>query len=340
MPGPTRTTTVEVPAPEAGAGSGSAAATPEAQNKITISVVQPKAPGTGYAKRCALGGDPLVDACSGGGSLAVDAAGTLYLATKTEIRRYRRVDGEGCRFDPDGDPIAMPAEPVRSQRIDGPVFMRSGGPSWRLEATADAVYAFDYLGGLYRVDKGSAEPVCTDVFGYDSLAPLGKKLLVTRRGIEQVIPGNTGRGTKGACTVRSAKIDDKAREKVHAIRGTLYAAAGDTITRYDGATAVPLGEGADVCYATTLVGCGDSVCVADNNCMKLVQLGADGKAMRTMDGRSLFDTRPYALHDAATTPEGGVLLLVNHRDDVKGGSGSGAVCESAVYALPAALFAN
>ncbi|MBA3392062.1 MAG: hypothetical protein H0T89_05425, partial [Deltaproteobacteria bacterium] len=63
---------VVAPAHDAG-GTDAAAA-----NRITIEVVPPTTPGTGFAKRCAIGGPPLGGACSGG-SLAVDAAGVIHL---------------------------------------------------------------------------------------------------------------------------------------------------------------------------------------------------------------------------------------------------------------------
>src|SRR5438309_132592 len=83
--------------------------------------------------------------------------------------RYTRAAGDDCRFDPAGEPIALPAANKRPQRIDkGPVYMRSGGPAWHLVRAGDAIYAYDFLGGLFRVDRGKPEAACTDVFGYDS----------------------------------------------------------------------------------------------------------------------------------------------------------------------------
>ena len=102
--------------------------------------------------------------------------------------------------------------PTRAQAIDkGPVYMRSGGPAWHLLSSADAIYAYDYLGGMFRIDRGKSEPTCTEVFGYDSAVAIGGKLLVARQGIERLAPGKP-------CKASSAKIDDKAQGSLHVRR--------------------------------------------------------------------------------------------------------------------------
>ena len=139
----------------------------ENPNKITISIAEPPSPEKAFAKRCTLAGDPLKTECMHAASIAVDRSGTLYVATGTKVQRYRRSGDEACRFDPTGAAIALPADVDRMQDIDGPIVMRSGGVEWGLRASRDAVYAYDFVGGLCRVDRGKAEPVCTDEEAHD-----------------------------------------------------------------------------------------------------------------------------------------------------------------------------
>lgn len=298
-------------------------------NHITFSVAKPRTPGTGFAKRCAIAGDPLTSDCVGGGEgLVTDKAGTLYLVAGDHVQRYHRADGPECRLEPAGDPIAMPPDNPRPQNLDGPVYFRSGGPAWHLARLGDAIYVHDFLGGLFRIDRGKPEPACTTVFGYNSVAQLGARILAGRNGIEQLALG-------AHCTARSAKIDDKAHGEVHVVGGKLYAIVGGTgeVTRYDGSAKTVLGAGTRICSATGLTACGDGVCIVDNNCMQIIQVAADGAA-RVLDDHALFDQRPWHLGDAETLTDGRVLLLARHRDHTS----EKETCETAVYELPPALF--
>jgi hypothetical protein len=305
------------------------AVAPDAANHITITVAKPRTPGTGFAKRCAIAGDPLTNDCVGGGEgLVADKAGTLYLVAGDSVRRYRRADGPECRLEPTGEPIALPPDNPRPQVLDGPVYFRSGGPAWHLARLGDAIYAVDFLVGLFRIDRGTPQPACTDVFGYHAVAQLGSRVVTVRKGLEQLVLGTH-------CRARPAKIDDKARGEVHVVNGTLYTAVAGSgeVTRYDGTAKTVLGGGTRICSATGLTACGDGVCIVDNNCMQLVQIAADGTA-RVLDDRALFDQRPWHLGDAVTLPDGRVLLLARHRDHTS----EKETCEAAVYELPAALF--
>jgi hypothetical protein len=332
----------------------------EAGAAVAVPAPSPSQPArTGLARRCVLGGAPLATECAGGGGrIAVGKDGLLYVVAGKEVRRYKRAEGttgaagaagsasrtsaagaagsastasaaiRECRFEPSGEPIQMPPDNPRPQSIDGPVYMRSGGAAWNVVAAGDAVYAHDFLGGLFRIDRGKPEPACEDVFGYGSVAVLGKRFLVVRRGIEELKLGKK-------CKAVSAKLDDKARGNLYAIGGTLYATSGSSLSRYDGATPTKLGEGTRICFASSLTACGDGVCLVDNNCMQVVQLGADGKVLRAIDDDKLFATRPYSLADAATSPGGDVYVLARHRDKTNNKE----ICEAAVYELPAAAFA-
>ena len=303
-------------------------------NRITLSIARAKPAGSGLARHCTLSGDPIANDCKRqGGSLTLDREGRLYVVAGSEVRRYRRAaapagdDARECRFEAAGPAVALPVEPVRAQRIDGPVYMRSGGADWQLATVGDAVFAFDFLAGLYRIDRGKSEPLCVDVFGYGSIAALGGKLVIGRHGLERLALGRP-------CRASSANIDDQGRGAVHVIRDHVYTTEITSIARYAGKTRIPLAEGTRLCGIVALEPCGEGVCAFDNNCMQVIQLGADDKVVRSIPGDRLFDARPYSLRSAATERDGGIVLLTTQRDVVGGTE----VCEAAIYELPAALF--
>ncbi|HSK01862.1 MAG TPA: hypothetical protein VK932_11500 [Kofleriaceae bacterium] len=324
----------ERPAPPPPVADGAVAsqdAETASKNRITIGVAPPRASAsTALARRCVLGGDPLASECVGGGEgIAFGRDGTLYVVDGRQVRRYRRAAGEGCTLEPSGDPIELPPDNPRPQKVGGgPVYMRSGGAAWSLVRAGDAIYAHDFLGGLFRIDRGKPEPACVDVFGYRRVAALGKKLLVGRNGIEELKPGKT-------CKAVSAKIDDKVRGEVHAIGDTLYVSSGKSLQRYDGKDPVKLGEGTRICFVSGLTACGDGACILDSNCMQIVQLGTDGKVLRVIDDEKLFAARPWSLQEAVTADGGDVFVLARHRDKANDKE----ICEAAVYELPAAVFA-
>lgn len=284
--------------------------------KITISVTRPKAPGTGLAKRCAVGGAPLATTCTGGSKgIAIDTAGTIYVVNEQQLHRYTA--GEDCRLAPAGEPIALPPDNPRPQVVGkGPVYMRSGGVAWKLARAGDAVYAHDFLVGMFRVDRGKVEPACTQEFGFHTFARVGKRLLAQRKGIEEITLG----GKAGACKAKSAGIDDKAR--------TLFAVGDRIYTKLDDL-------GIRLCHPAAMTACGDGACILDHNCPQIVQLDAGGKVLRTIESDKLFDGRTWSVDGLATAPDGGVYIYARHRDKVDGKE----VCEAAVYRIPPAVFA-
>jgi hypothetical protein len=285
---------------------------------------------TGLAKRCMLGGDPLGADCVGGGTgIALDKAGLLYVVDGNQVRRYQRAPGDACNFEPSGEPIVLPPDNPRPQPLGkGPVYMRSGGAAWHLVRAGDALYAHDFLGGLFRIDHGKPEAACVDVFGYNSIAALGKKLLIARGDVLELELGKQ-------CKATPTKRGDKLRGSLYSAHDKLYLAAGSELTRFDGTTQTKLGEGTRICYATALTACGDGACVLDSNCMQVIQLAADGKVLRVLDDDKLFATRPWSIAEAATSDAGDVYVLARHRDKTNDKE----ICEAAVYELPAALFA-
>ena len=284
--------------------------------KITISVTKPKAPGTGFAKRCAVGGPPLATTCTGGSKgIAIDDAGTIYVVNEQQLHRYTAA--EDCKLTPAGEPIEMPGDNPRPQVVGkGPVYMRSGGVAWGLARAGDAIYAHDFLVGLFRVYRGKVEPACTPEFGFHGFVKVGKRLLALRKGVEEIALGKAG-----ACKAKSARIDDKAR--------ALFAVGDRTYTKLDDL-------GVRLCSPAAMAACGDGACILDHNCPQLVQLGPDGAVLRTIDGDQLFDVRPWSIDGLATATDGSVYVYARHRDNVDDKE----VCEAAVYRIPPAVFAR
>ena len=303
--------------------------------KITISVSKPKAPGSGFAKRCAIGGSPLASTCTGGSKgVAIDKAGVVYVVNEKHLHRYKPVAGEPCKLEPDGEPIELPPDdPTSAPRPQtvgkGPLYMRSGGVAWELVQTPDEIYVHDFLVGLFRVDRGKVEPACTEVFGFRTITKLGKRLVGKRGGIEELVLGKAGK-----CKAKSAGIDDKARDDIYAVGDKLYSGFSKLV-RYDAAP-TELAAKARFCAITAMTACGDGACILDHNCPKIVQLAPDGSLLREIDSDKLFDTRPWSLDAAATAADGSVYLYARHRDKV----GDKETCEAAVYAVPAAVFAR
>jgi hypothetical protein len=322
----------DAPAPDPGSSTAPASAPVAGDAAAVVEKAVPspaKDAPIKLARRCVLGGDPLpADCVAGGEGVVFGKDGLLYVVAGKQVNRYQRAPGDDCHFEPSGEPIQLPPDNPRPQSIDGPVYMRSGGAAWHLVRAGDAVYAHDYLGGLFRIDRGKPEPSCDDVFGFSTVAPLGKKLVIARKGIEEL-----RLGTK--CTAASAKVDDKAHGDLFAVQGKLYLASGSDLWRFDGTTRVPLAADERVCYVTGLTACGDGACIVDSNCMQIIQLAADGKVLRKLESDQLFATRPWSIRTAATSDAGDVYVLAKHRDKTHDKE----ICEAAIYEVPAAAFA-
>jgi hypothetical protein len=324
---PSKSSTGDKPAP-ADANPGSTAPAPD---KPVAPPTKPAPPvAKALAKRCLVGGDPLATSCTAyNEGMAAGKDGLLYVVVGKQVRRYKRGDGADCTLEPIGEPIDLPADNPRPQRVDkGPVYMRSGGAEWHLLRARDAVYVHDYLGGLFRIDRGRPEAVC-DVFGYSTLAALDKKLVIARQGFEELKLGKQ-------CKPVKLGIDDKARGDIYGIRDKLYLASGKRLTRYDGKTPVPLLEDTKPCFVTSVSACGDGLCVLDGNCVQLLQVDAAGLVLRVIDGDQLFATRPFGMNMLVSADSGNLFLRAKHRDSTAGKE----ICESAIYELPAAVFAR
>jgi hypothetical protein len=331
---------VDETAPPSGGAAGAAQglavdatladATPSATDAASESGLHPHlitASSNGVAQRCAIGGDPLKVDCAGTGpNLVLDADNRVYVVTGHAVRRLRRANAENCRYDPEGAPVELPERIERSQRLDGPLALRTGGVQWQLTGGAHAVYAYDFLGGVYRVDRGKGEKVCTDVFGFSSLAELGGRLLVQRTGVEQLVLG-------AHCTARNAGYDDRISGTLLVARDHLYVATTRGLARYDGRTRVELAPHRMLVDSVGLVPCGDGMCILDWSGM-ITQVTLDGAVERELVGFQMFRAVPDKLLGLAAERDGTLLVLARNRDSTPGG----AICEAALYELPAKIF--
>ncbi|MBZ0233891.1 MAG: hypothetical protein K8M05_16305, partial [Deltaproteobacteria bacterium] len=288
------------------------------------------------AMRCALGGDPLVVPCVGSGTLAVTPRGALYVTGDGgTVRRYRRAAGEGCTLELDegfgaGGTLTAPDKPPKPQTLGkGPVYMRSGGPDWQLAADGNTVYLYDLLLGLYRIDRGSAQPVCPDLQGLKGLAIDGGSAVTS-------IDGGTRLALGKKCKAEKLALDPRPRFGIHAVGDTVWGQiASGKLVRYgkDGEAVATLG-GDDafapggLCSTVAVSSCGDDVCVLDGNCQKVSRFTADGAHVLERKIDQLLGDRPYGFSALAPADDGGLWLLARHKD--------GETCEAALYLVPGA----
>ncbi len=333
----------EVRAPAADAapptGADAAAAT------ITLSL-KPSGPRTpGLATRCSLDGAPLGSACRlDGNNLAIDSDGRIYVVDTAGVRRFQAPvadasDAGACALALDtsfgvGGVLTIPEMTSAPQVIGkGPVHMRSGGPSWELAAgPRGVVYAYDFLLGVHRIDRGKVEPACPALQGVGELVFVGAQAYANRNGVEALTIGKT-------CKTRPVALEPRPRHGLFVVGGTL---AGETegrrVALYGAGGAATAQLGADdahapggACSVMAVVACGDDVCVVDHNCKKVPRYGRDGAYLRTHDFAELFTDSPYVVSTAVTGTDGSTWFSTAHQD--------GAACEGAVYRVPPGAWA-
>jgi len=326
-PSPAPTPVIDAAAPAAAAGGG---------GTITIGAVEPVTAGDALGQRCTLDGDPLAIDCHGG-SLAVAPGGAVYVTDQDGVRRYqRRADAATCELALDprygGGEVGFPTRAPKPQQLGkGPVYLSSGGPRWRLVAAGASVYAHDFLLGLWRIDRGKAEPVCPDLQGAHAWAIAGSKAVIARNGGERVALG-------GACKATAAGFEPALRTGVYAAGAAVLGEDGGKLVRYGARGEEVARMGADdsfapggLCSVTAVAACGDDVCVVDGNCQKVVRFAADGTFVLERKARALFAPTPYGLAGAAAGPDDGLYVLATQRD--------GDTCEGAIYWVPGAAIA-
>lgn len=299
-------------------------------NKIEISIAPKRANRPSTAVRCAVEGDPLdgKDQLS----LATASDGTLYVSDAVGFRRFRPNLEHGCSlqldrsFGKDGV-LAFPNAKPKSQRLnDGPVYMRSGGAQWKLASDGKAaIYAFDYLLGVYRIDHNRAEAVCPDVQGVDSIAVAPAGVFFGGAPIRKA-------NLRGKCSVADLK---GTRGSTYAIGDQLWQKTNDkTLTALDAnghATEVSITSKdsfapGGFCYASAVTACGDKLCVVDNNCKKVEIYNRDGTFAAELKD-NLFDQFPFGLPTGTTAGTAGLWLAATYHE--------ANVYEGAVFLVPA-----
>jgi hypothetical protein len=296
---------------------------PAAPEKVQGTSAPPKR----AALRCRLHGDPLARACDGPwGTIAVDGEGRLHVVAGEKVRRYRRAEVEGCEMEREGE-VAVPVVEPKGQVVgEGPLYMQSGGPQWKVTATGGRVFLHEYLRGIHEIVGDEVRPVCPGLQGAGSIAIVGKQAYLGRNDGEKVTFGKT-------CKTASAGFEPRPGFGLHAVGDLLVGEAGEGAVIYgdDRKQKVEIGAGdafapGGICAVMAVVPCGDDVCVADGNCKKLNRYTRDGAFVAELDSSAMFDRLPVGMYHAAAGPDG-LYLLVGYRD--------GDVCEDAVYLLPA-----
>jgi hypothetical protein len=313
-------------------------ATPETKppldrNTLRITVEPPPSPDAEHAAiRCALDGDPLdADYMHGTLSIAAASDGALYVSDPAGVRRYRAADGEACSLalDPgfgSAGVLAIPDIEAAPQTIgDGPFYMQSGGATWRLAAgPAGAVYIYDLLRGIHRVDRGKVESACA-LQGVASLVFVAAQAYINRNGGEKL-------ALRG-CKTTAAHLDPAPGMTLHSAAGALWGELDSArVARYgaDG-KAVATIESTDsfapggFCSLVALAACGDGICVVDSNCTKIERFSADATFERELPTEALFASRPQSLTSATTGPDATLWIAAAHKD--------GAHVEGAIYRL-------
>lgn len=279
--------------------------------------------------RCTLDGEALATTCLPGASngIALDKTGRLFVVAGLHVRRYKRVDSDtGCHYAPDGAPIDLP-------EYTQPKTENASTATWQLVTSAarDAVYAWDFMGGLVRVDGvGPApEPAC-NVNTFFGIAGKGSDLLVTKDAkVQRLVLGKK-------CKAVPAPFEGEAKYRLEVVDDVLYNINGNTdIVRFDGKKGTPFAETKDLCFINGLVSCGDrGICAIDSNCPRLYQFAADGKLTRKFEVEQLFADRPYSIDDATRRDDGTLLITARWRTEKDKDS-----CENSVYAVAPTVFA-
>ncbi|MBP9088258.1 MAG: hypothetical protein KBG15_19200 [Kofleriaceae bacterium] len=313
------------------AGIGSPDPDGAAGNAIAIALPNTNKKSPSTALRCAIEGAPL--SAEHVLSLAMSNDGHLYISDDLGFRRYQPTFEGGCKLKLDraygrNGLLAAPPDQPTSQSLEGPVVLRSGGPTWRLTSDGKkAIYAFDFLLGVYRIDGNRTTAVCPNLKGIDSLVTVG--------GITYVGGGQVQRvNLRSKCSTSDGKAG----------QGTLYSVADQLWfkSNQDSKTLVALdasGQRTAVqikstnsfapggfCFASAVTRCSDKICVVDNNCKKIEIYNHDGSFAAELNDR-LFDRVPYGLPTGTSAGAAGLWLAATYHE--------GDTYEGAVFLVPA-----
>lgn len=295
------------------------------------------------ATRCAFDVGPKPTGCGDRtlGSIALGPDGALYLVEHgVGVRRYNAARSGSCSLTLDrsfGDDGVMPfpkVEPLK-QKLDGKVYMRSGGPSFELTTTGGSVYMFDYLDGIHRIAGSKGLESCVGIGGVKAFALRGgAPIILQSTDLVRLDTGKTCKagkpiksplrangmlvdgsdiylaGTAGSNEHRVARVDRKGK--------VVFTAGNEDAFADDG-----------MCYAGQLADCGDAICAVDGNCKKVVRFAKkDGAHVGTWKMQALFGDAVYHVAGLAPAADGSLWAAVSLRDP------SSDQCEPAIFLLP------
>jgi len=275
------------------------------------------------------------------GDIAAGPDGAVYLMEhEAGVRRLVAQAGDGCTLASDdafgdGGKLPLPKPPPVGQKLDGKVYMRSGGAKFAFAAgPGGSVYIYDYLDGLHRIAGKSGPASCIGVPGLSAVAFSGSKPLAAR-GSELVPLAARGK----TCT--AGKPLASPLHMITALWGdgrTLYAGGTSKdgkkrLVRVDGKKSTWT-AGADdafadggLCWVNQITGCGDDLCVVDGNCNKVSRFAKkDGAYVGQWKNDALFGMNAYKVQGFAAGAGGVLWASVALRR--KDGS-----CEGAIYRI-------
>lgn len=275
------------------------------------------------------------------GDIAAGPDGAVYLMEhEAGVRRLVVQQGDGCTLAADdsfgeGGQLPLPKPPPVGQKLDGKIYMRSGGAKFAFAAgPGGSIYIYDYLDGVHRIAGKAGPAACIGVLGLNAVAFTGKKPLAARGG--DLVP-LIARGK--SCTAGKPKASPL--NMITALLGdgrTLYVGGTSKdgkkrLVRVDGKKSTWT-AGADdafadggLCWVNQITDCGDDLCVVDGNCNKVSRFAKkDGAFAGEWKNDALFGMSANKVQGLASGPDGVLWASVSMRR--KDGS-----CEGAIYRI-------